>query len=159
MLEQIAGKCEINTSVIKKSKLCHGTNHAFHTFLQISGESRPGIEGDATASLNGVDELAITTAQIEHAISRTDQPVEPESPKRVPKRRATRVVCQAGRMVGVGHSPRSRQPNTMPKIIRAPTRKALRSSTLPPLLVPTRWWNVIGHSTTVRPFSRARSMK
>src|SRR5262245_45095275 len=124
----------------------------------MTGETAPGIDGDPAPGLHVVDKVSVTGPELENAGARRNQSREVVAAERLPEQVPTRIEREPRLKIGFG-AHRDGQPTQSPRIICSPTRRARPLLTLPPLLAPTRGWNVIGHSTSFSPCVSATSRK
>jgi len=139
VLEQVAGKGKVHRAALQERQVGDASHVALDILLDEGGHFSPYVEGNAPAGYYVVDEVAITGAQLEHAIFRANPTTKIKLEEGPPQDFAARVVFEAGLMITQAHSHASRlHPNVSPQIMREPTLSARRLLTLPPLLKPTR---------------------
>src|SRR5678815_1307935 len=113
-----------------------------HPWCEMCQHARPGVNRDASCRGDAVDETAVSGAELQHTVPWCHQTGKMATPESPPQHVASQIVGEACVKVLVGAH--ARHPKHKPAIIRRPTRRALTSLTLPPLLTPTRGWKVIG---------------
>src|ERR1700690_840263 len=123
-------------------------------------ESLPKINGDLPASAHVVYEMRVACAELQNAAIGGNQGLKIVGDEGLPENGAGRVGREpraviAGHAEALGRS----HPNKIPVIMRSPTARARQLPVFPPLLSPTRAWNVTGHSTSRLPSSSAVSRK
>jgi hypothetical protein len=76
VLEQVAGKHEIDTGVFQEVEARDIADVAFYAFVQETKEPIPCINGDSLSTDDIVDEVAITGAKFKHREVAVDEPVK-----------------------------------------------------------------------------------
>src|SRR5579872_1856604 len=123
-------------------------------------ESLPKIDGYFPAGTHMVNEMRIACAEFQNGAIGGNQGLKIVGDEGLPENVAARVRREpraviAGHAEALGRS----HPNKIPLIMRSPTARARQLPVFPPLLSPTRSWNVTGHSTSRIPSSSAVSRK
>src|SRR5207247_3084352 len=85
VLKEVAGKSEINSTVLNHRKVCHVTGDGFNTRNQMGGKTRPGVDGDTPTRHHVVDELSVAASNIEHAAVLWHAMAEKRTPKGLPQ--------------------------------------------------------------------------
>src|SRR6266436_141814 len=67
VLKEIAGKSEIDSTVLNHREICDVTGDGFNTRNQMGGKTRPRVDSDAPARHHVVDELSVAASKVEHA--------------------------------------------------------------------------------------------
>src|SRR5437868_8380349 len=99
VFEEITGKGEIDRTVVQEIKVGNAAYLMLDPRRQVAGKALPGIDRNAAASDNGVDEIAIPGTQVQYTIIRPDHCAEAVAPQALPCHVAAVVRDQSGAMI------------------------------------------------------------